>query len=113
MDCFVCSGAGCATCHGTGWIEMGGAGMVHPEILENMGIDSSRYTGFAAGMGIERLAMLLPEAPKPAAPVAVVPLGGPAEEWAAIEVLQSLRHAGVAAEMAYRGNAKRRMERGW
>src|SRR2546425_11887788 len=51
MDCFVCSGAGCATCHGTGWIEMGGAGMVHPEILENMGIDSSRYTGFAAGMG--------------------------------------------------------------
>jgi len=59
MDCFVCSGAGCATCHQTGWIEMGGAGMVHPEILENMGIDSSRYTGFAAGMGIERLAMQL------------------------------------------------------
>ena len=59
MDCFVCNGAGCATCHGTGWIEMGGAGMVHPEILENMGIDSSRYTGFAAGMGIERLAMQL------------------------------------------------------
>lgn len=57
MDCFVCSGAGCATCHQTGWIEMMGAGMVHPEILENMGIDSSRYTGFAAGMGVERLAM--------------------------------------------------------
>ncbi len=57
MDCYVCSGAGCATCHQTGWIEMLGAGMVHPEILENMGIDSKRYTGFAAGMGLERLAM--------------------------------------------------------
>jgi phenylalanyl-tRNA synthetase alpha chain len=59
MDCFVCSGAGCQTCHKTGWIEMLGAGMVHREILENMGIDSSRYTGFAAGMGLERLAMQL------------------------------------------------------
>jgi phenylalanyl-tRNA synthetase alpha chain len=59
MDCFNCAGAGCATCHQTGWIEMGGAGMVHPEILENMGIDSSRYTGFAAGMGLERLALQL------------------------------------------------------
>jgi phenylalanyl-tRNA synthetase alpha chain len=57
MDCFVCSGAGCSTCHQTGWIEMLGAGMVHREILENMGIDSTRYTGFAAGMGLERLAM--------------------------------------------------------
>jgi len=59
VDCFVCSGAGCAACHRTGWIEMMGAGMVHPEILEYMGIDSERYTGFAAGMGIERLAMQL------------------------------------------------------
>jgi len=59
VDCFVCSGAGCASCHHTGWIEMMGAGMVHPEILENMGIDSGRYTGFAAGMGVERLAMQL------------------------------------------------------
>jgi phenylalanyl-tRNA synthetase alpha chain len=57
MDCYVCSGAGCATCHQSGWIEMGGAGMVHPEILENMGVDSKKYTGFAAGMGLERLAM--------------------------------------------------------
>jgi phenylalanyl-tRNA synthetase alpha chain len=57
MDCFVCSGAGCHSCHQTGWIEMLGAGMVHREILENMGIDSDRYTGFAAGMGLERLAM--------------------------------------------------------
>ena len=59
MDCFNCAGAGCATCHQSGWIEMGGAGMVHPEILERMGIDSNRYTGFAAGMGLERLAMQL------------------------------------------------------
>jgi phenylalanyl-tRNA synthetase alpha chain len=57
MDCYVCNGAGCASCHGSGWIEMLGAGMVHPEILENMGIDSRKYTGFAAGMGLERLAM--------------------------------------------------------
>jgi len=59
VDCFVCNGAGCHTCHQTGWIEMLGAGMVHPEILENMGMDPERYTGFAAGMGIERLAMQL------------------------------------------------------
>ncbi|MEX2225697.1 MAG: phenylalanine--tRNA ligase subunit alpha [Dehalococcoidia bacterium] len=59
MDCFACAGAGCQTCHQTGWIEMLGAGMVHPEILENMGIDSQKYTGFAAGMGVERLAMQL------------------------------------------------------
>lgn len=57
VDCFVCSGAGCHSCHQSGWIEMMGAGMVHPEILENMGIDPARYTGFAAGMGVERLAM--------------------------------------------------------
>jgi len=57
MDCYVCEGKGCNSCHGSGWIEMLGAGMVHPEILERMGIDSRRYTGFAAGMGLERLAM--------------------------------------------------------
>jgi phenylalanyl-tRNA synthetase alpha chain len=59
MDCYNCSGAGCHTCHETGWIEMLGAGMVHPEILDNMGFDSRKYTGFAAGMGVERLAMQL------------------------------------------------------
>jgi phenylalanyl-tRNA synthetase alpha chain len=59
MDCYACDGVGCHTCHQTGWIEMLGAGMVHPEILQNMGIDSERYTGFAAGMGVERLAMQL------------------------------------------------------
>lgn len=57
MDCYVCNGTGCSSCHGSGWIEMLGAGMVHPEILESMGIDSRKYTGFAAGMGLERLAM--------------------------------------------------------
>ena len=61
MDCFICAGkepSGCGTCHGTGWIEILGAGMVHPEVLENAGYDSSRYTGFAFGMGVERVALL-------------------------------------------------------
>jgi len=60
IDCFRCrgSGAACGTCHGSGWIEILGAGMVHPEIIENAGYDSSRYTGFAFGVGIERVAML-------------------------------------------------------
>jgi phenylalanyl-tRNA synthetase alpha chain len=60
MDCFICRGSGgeCRTCHGTGWIEILGAGMVHPEIIEKAGYDSSRYTGFAFGMGVERVAML-------------------------------------------------------
>jgi phenylalanyl-tRNA synthetase alpha chain len=58
IDCFLCRGEGCRTCRGTGWIEIMGAGMVHPEILTNMGYDADRYTGFAAGMGIERICML-------------------------------------------------------
>jgi phenylalanyl-tRNA synthetase alpha chain len=58
IDCFLCRGEGCRTCGGRGWIEIMGAGMVHPEILENMGYDSERYTGFAAGIGIERVCML-------------------------------------------------------
>ena len=58
IDCLVCGGAGCRTCGGKGWIEILGAGMVHPEILSNMGYDAERYTGFAAGMGIERIPML-------------------------------------------------------
>lgn len=60
IDCFICRGEGgsCGTCHGTGWIEMLGAGMVHPEIIENAGYDSSRYTGFAFGLGVERVALL-------------------------------------------------------
>ncbi len=58
IDCFICRGEGCRTCHHTGWIEILGAGMVHPEILTNVGYDSERYTGFAFGMGIERIALL-------------------------------------------------------
>ncbi len=59
IDCFLCGGQGCRTCGEAGWIEILGAGMVHPEILANMGYDTDRYTGFAAGMGIERITMLL------------------------------------------------------
>ena len=60
LDCFICRGNDdhCGTCHGTGWIEILGAGMVHPEIIENAGYDSSRYTGFAFCMGVERVALL-------------------------------------------------------
>jgi phenylalanyl-tRNA synthetase alpha chain len=58
IDCFLCGGSGCRTCHHEGWIEIMGAGMVHPQILTNMGYDADRYTGFAAGMGVERIALL-------------------------------------------------------
>lgn len=58
MKCFKCDGEGCALCKRTGWIEIMGAGMVHPKVLENCGIDSKKYTGFAFGVGLERLAML-------------------------------------------------------
>ncbi len=57
VSCFLCGGVGCRVC-GNGWIEVMGAGMVHPALFENTGIDPERYTGFAAGMGIERIAML-------------------------------------------------------
>jgi phenylalanyl-tRNA synthetase alpha chain len=60
VDCFVCDGTdpSCAVCRGSRWLEIMGAGMVHPEIIEAAGYDSTRYTGFAAGMGVERIAML-------------------------------------------------------
>jgi phenylalanyl-tRNA synthetase alpha chain len=58
IDCFICRGEGCRTCGRSGWIEILGAGMVHPEILTNVGYDSERYTGFAFGLGIERVALL-------------------------------------------------------
>jgi phenylalanyl-tRNA synthetase alpha chain len=57
VSCFRCDGAGCRTC-GNGWIELLGAGMVHPQVLENCGYDSERFTGFAFGMGIERVVIL-------------------------------------------------------
>lgn len=58
IDCMVCHGDGCRVCKGTGWIEILGAGMVHPNVLANVGYDPDRYSGFAFGCGIERLAML-------------------------------------------------------
>ena len=57
VQCFKCRGAGCPTCKGEGWIELLGAGMVHPKVLENCGIDPEIYSGFAFGIGLERMAM--------------------------------------------------------
>jgi phenylalanyl-tRNA synthetase alpha chain len=58
MDCIVCRGEGCSLCKRNGWLEIMGAGMVHPTVLRNGGYDPDRYTGFAFGMGPERIAML-------------------------------------------------------
>jgi len=58
VTCFQCKGAGCRLCKETGWLEILGAGMVHPNVLKSGGVDSSKYTGFAFGMGVERIAML-------------------------------------------------------
>ena len=57
VSCFVCNGKGCRVCKGEGWIEILGAGMVHPKVLKNGGIDPEVYSGFAFGMGLERIAM--------------------------------------------------------
>jgi phenylalanyl-tRNA synthetase alpha chain len=58
IECLLCGGVGCGSCKRTGWIEVLGCGMVHPNVFAQVGIDSERYTGYAFGMGIERLAML-------------------------------------------------------
>jgi len=58
MDCIMCEGAGCRMCKGTGWLEIAGAGMVHPVVLTNGGYDPNTYAGFAFGMGVERIAIL-------------------------------------------------------
>ena len=58
VSCNLCGGKGCAVCKGTGWLEIMGCGMVDPNVLESCGIDSKRYSGFAFGMGVERIAML-------------------------------------------------------
>jgi phenylalanyl-tRNA synthetase alpha chain len=58
IECVFCSGKGCRVCKNTGWLEIAGCGMVHPNVLRNVGIDPERYTGYAFGMGIDRLAML-------------------------------------------------------
>ena len=58
VQCIMCGGKGCRTCSGTGWLEILGSGMVHVNVLKNVGIDPEIYTGFAFGMGVERLTML-------------------------------------------------------
>ena len=58
VSCFACGGKGCRLCKGEGWIEILGAGMVHPNVLRNCGIDPEIYSGFAFGLGVERIAML-------------------------------------------------------
>ena len=58
ISCNICGGAGCNLCKHTGWVEILGCGMVDPNVLENCGIDSTKYSGFAFGLGIERMTML-------------------------------------------------------
>jgi len=58
MQCVICGGAGCRVCSGTGWLEIMGCGMVNPRVFELCGVDAERFTGYAFGMGVERLAML-------------------------------------------------------
>lgn len=58
ISCVICNGKGCATCKQTGWMEIGGAGMVHPNVFKSVNYDSEKYTGFAFGMGVDRITML-------------------------------------------------------
>ncbi|MFO7859749.1 MAG: phenylalanine--tRNA ligase subunit alpha [Desulfosalsimonas sp.] len=58
IQCVICRGTGCKVCSDTGWLEVLGCGMVHPAVFENVGYDTNRYSGFAFGMGVERIAML-------------------------------------------------------
>jgi phenylalanyl-tRNA synthetase alpha chain len=58
IRCVICRGKGCRVCSNTGWLEVLGSGMVHPAVFENVGYDTERYSGFAFGMGVERIAML-------------------------------------------------------
>ncbi|MBQ9925322.1 MAG: phenylalanine--tRNA ligase subunit alpha, partial [Clostridia bacterium] len=57
VQCHKCGGVGCPTCKGEGWIELLGAGMIHPKVLEMAGIDTNIYSGWAFGIGLERMAM--------------------------------------------------------
>ncbi len=59
MSCLLCGGKGCSACKQAGWLEMLGAGMVHPTVLKNMHVDATKYSGFAFGIGIDRMVMLL------------------------------------------------------
>jgi phenylalanyl-tRNA synthetase alpha chain len=58
ISCVICEGSGCRVCKQTGWLEVGGCGMIHPNVFDNVGIDNESYTGFAFGLGVERLTML-------------------------------------------------------
>ena len=58
ISCVHCLGKGCRVCQQTGWLEILGCGMVHPNVLKNCDVDTERYTGFAFGMGVDRLTML-------------------------------------------------------
>jgi phenylalanyl-tRNA synthetase alpha chain len=58
VSCFICGAKGCPVCKGSGWVEILGSGMVHPKVLQNCGIDPEANTGFAFGMGVERITML-------------------------------------------------------
>ncbi len=58
ISCSACTGRGCRICKNSGWIELGGAGMVHPAVFEAVGLDPERYSGFAFGLGIDRIAMM-------------------------------------------------------
>ncbi len=59
ITCVICGGSGCNVCKYTGYLELGGAGMIHPNVLDSIGIDSEKYSGFAFGLGIERMPMLV------------------------------------------------------
>jgi phenylalanyl-tRNA synthetase alpha chain len=59
FSCFVCGGSGCRICKGSGWIELGGSGMVHVRVLQGVGIDTEEFTGFAFGLGLDRMAALM------------------------------------------------------
>jgi phenylalanyl-tRNA synthetase alpha chain len=58
ISCIICKGKGCSVCGRKGWLEILGAGMIHPQVFKNVGYDAHKYTGFAFGLGIERIAML-------------------------------------------------------
>jgi phenylalanyl-tRNA synthetase alpha chain len=58
IGCVICNGAGCRVCSHTGWLEVLGCGMVHPNVFDHVNLDAERYQGFAFGLGVERLAML-------------------------------------------------------
>ena len=58
INCTICGGSGCTVCKYTGWVEILGCGMVDPNVLDQLDVDTKRFTGFAFGMGIERIAML-------------------------------------------------------